>query len=508
MTLTSFIRFVSSFALLSAAGCLSPLPDDLEMNAQQTGAGGQNVDVQPEVPAGQAGDNGTGGTSATGGTSSSSGGKASDGGSAGTSTGGTATGGTPAVDDTEVIPEDSPFVRVSKRRMYLHQKRYHFVGANYWQGMNLASLGTGGDREQLERELDALHARGIDNLRVLAASEGPNSEPERVVPALLVEPDKYDGAVLDGLDYLIKALADRNMKAVMVLGNYWHWSGGLAQYLVWAKAATKISYPFNGDWGSYQKQASTFFKTPAAVKLYHDHVEFIVSRKNPYTNRYYKDEPAIMAWELANEPRSNNNNAAFMKWIEDTAALIKSIDSNHLMTTGYEGAIAGYDSKYVHAPVNIDYATAHIWVENWSKYNPASPEGTFDSALAFAKGYLEKERLAAHALNKPLVLEEFGMARDLGSKDPSSSVVWRNKYFEGLGKTILDSAKQDSALYGWNVWAYAGESRPVHDRWEVGDPMLGDPPHEPQGWYSVYDADTSTLDLLQSYAASMAALKE
>ena len=33
---------------------------------------------------------------------------------------------------------------------------------------------------------------------------------------------------------------------------------------------------------------------------------------------------------------------------------------------------------------------------------------------------------------------------------------------------------------------------------------VGDPPHEPAGWYSVYDADLSTLALIRSHAAAVA----
>lgn len=58
---------------------------------------------------------------------------------------------------------------------------YHINGANYWYAMNLGSNGPGGDRTRLDRELDFLQKYGINNLRIMAASEGPNSEPFRMV---------------------------------------------------------------------------------------------------------------------------------------------------------------------------------------------------------------------------------------------------------------------------------------------------------------------------------------
>ena len=39
---------------------------------------------------------------------------------------------------------------------------------------------------------------------------------------------------------------------------------------------------------------------------------------------------------------------------------------------------------------------------------------------------------------------------------------------------------------------------------EQGDDLLSDPPHETQGWYSVYDADLSTKVVLRAFAESLA----
>src|ERR1051325_952502 len=111
------------------------------------------------------------------------------------------------------------FVPVRGTEFHLDGRSYHFVGANYWQAMNVASRGPGGDRQQLLRELDDMKAHGIANLPIMAASEGRASEPLRMVPALLQAPGVYNADLLDGLDFVLKALGDRDMKAIMTLGN-------------------------------------------------------------------------------------------------------------------------------------------------------------------------------------------------------------------------------------------------------------------------------------------------
>ena len=42
--------------------------------------------------------------------------------------------------------------------------------------------------------------------------------------------------------------------------------------------------------------------------------------------------------------------------------------------------------------------------------------------------------------------------------------------------------------------------------WEKGDDFTGDPPHEHQGWYSVYNVDESTLDIISTFTLKMASL--
>jgi mannan endo-1,4-beta-mannosidase len=74
-----------------------------------------------------------------------------------------------------------------------------------------------------------------------------------------------------------------------------------------------------------------------------------------------------MAWEVANEPRIWNveNEKAFTNWLNEVASTIKSIDKNHLLTTGSEGKAGSNDDiaafERTHNNPNIDYLTMHIW---------------------------------------------------------------------------------------------------------------------------------------------------
>jgi hexosaminidase len=384
----------------------------------------------------------------------------------------------------------SQFVTVENGRFMLGGQPHVFTGVNFWQAMN---LGVEGNREQLLAELDRLQALGVTNVRVMAASEGPNGEPQRMAPALMTAPGQYDPAVLDGLDFLLAELGRRDMRAVMVLNNFWHWSGGMAQYVSWAEGS---AIPYPGDWEQFQAYAARFYDCADCQRWYRQHIEALIKRTNPTTGLPYRDDPAIFAWELANEPRRYPQ-----RWIDDTAAFIKTLDPNHLVTTGVEGELPWreQDFRAAHDGLDIDYATVHIWPQNWGWYDPQQP-ASYEAAEAKALAYLREHAAMAAELGKPLVLEEFGLARDYTPLadilDPASPTTLRDRFFTALFAEVSASAAAGGPLAGHNLWAWSGQARP-------GDPWVGDPPHEEPGWYSVYDSDASTLALLAAQNPSV-----
>jgi mannan endo-1,4-beta-mannosidase len=405
------------------------------------------------------------------------------------------------------------YVKVNEGTFTLDEKPYYFMGTNFWYGLNLGSKGPGGDRVRLIRELDKLQALGVTNLRIMGGSEGPDDEPFRMLPSLQPAPGVYNEEVLDGLDFLLYEMGKRNMYAVVCLNNFWNWSGGFGQYVVWSGQADSIPYPPpapNGDWGVYQNFAANFYSNSGAVELFNNHINFIVNRTNGYTSKTYKDDPVIMAWELANEPRGANNIEAYRQWMDSTASYIKSLDPNHLVTTGSEGntsnIYAGTNLALDHASPAIDYTTMHIWVQNWGVYDPNKADSTLDLSIAYAKNYMAEHAAMAKTLGKPIVLEEFGISRDLNNHDPVAPVTARDVYYKAVFDEIYQLANQDSSVVaGVNFWAWGGEGRPAENEglWYAGDDFIGDPPHEFQGWYSVYDQDASTHTIISDYAKKM-----
>jgi mannan endo-1,4-beta-mannosidase len=345
----------------------------------------------------------------------------------------------------------------------------------------------------------------------MAGSEGPEDEPWRMKPALQPAPGVYNEELLDGLDFLLAEMGRRGMVAVVCLNNFWQWSGGMAQYRAWADGDTTIPYPdpvANSGWLPYMTYTSGFYKNDEARDAFRDHLRAIITRTNTYTGRAYRDDPAIMAWQLANEPRGMLRPRAYRRWIRRSAELIRELDPNHLICVGSEGNTStptGNHFRKDHSSKHVDYTTIHIWAQNWGWYDPERPAQTYDRAVERAENYLRRHAGWADKLDRPLVLEEFGISRDGNSHADTASTGVRDRYYQAVFQLVHRMAEEGAPVAGVNFWAWGGEGRPrePHAVWQRGDEWTGDPPHEFQGWYSVYQTDASTLDIIRAYAEKM-----
>ena len=402
------------------------------------------------------------------------------------------------------------FVSVNHSQFNVDGKPYYYIGANYWYG---PLLGLQQDKkrgiERLRKELDFLKEEGVTNLRLLAAAEGTGmiSGVQRVEPPLQPAQGIFDQSVLDGLDLILFEMGKRNMKAVIFLSNNWEWSGGFLQYLRWNGLIEDSVFRKKLSWDEQRDYTSKFYSCSQCVESYNKQVRLIVNRTNKYSNKKYKDDNAIMAWELVNEPRPMrpSANEAYKLWISNTAALIKSIDKNHLITLGHEGLMATDNQmelfEQVHANKNVDYLTIHIWPKNWGWFKDTSIAASLNNVINTTNDYIKKHEAIAKKLNKPLVIEEFGLPRDLHSFDINSTTALRDNYYKNIFDYWQKSVQENGIIAGCNFWAFGGLSRPVPGQvfWKKGDDYMGDPPMEEQGLNSVFDSDSSTWQLIESY---------
>ena len=402
-------------------------------------------------------------------------------------------------------PAEHSFIKVNADGQFVRDgKPYYFVGANFWYGAILGSEGEGGNRERLHKELDFLKSIGINNLRVLVGADGENGIKTRVEPSLQVAPGVYNDTILAGLDYFMNELRERDMTAVLYLNNSWEWSGGYSVYLQWSGHGDAVVPAVDG-WPAYMEYVKQFPQSDSAKALFANHVNYIVSRTNRYNQIKYVDDPTIMSWQIGNEPRafSDENKEPFARWMADVAAQIKSLDPNHMVSSGSEGAWGCEMDmnlfEKIHADPNINYLNIHIWPYNWGWVKADSLTELLPRAKENTKMYIDDHMVIARKYSKPIVLEEFGFPRDGFSFSKEAPTTARDEYYRYVFDLIRQDRESGGLFAGCNFWAWGGFAgqNPDHVFWEKGDDYTGDPAQEQQGLNSVFATD-STIEIIKA----------
>ncbi len=303
------------------------------------------------------------------------------------------------------------------------------------------------------------------------------------------------------------------MYAVIFLTNTWKWSGGMSQYNTWAGDSTSVDPSI--DYNHFMNYSASFYRNTKAQQLYTHNIYNIITRKNKYDGLYYYEDPTIMSWQLANEPRPGNGAESlkwldeYYRWINSTAQFIHVLDHNHLVSTGSEGLAGSLDSVQIylnaHKSKYIDYLTFHLWPKDWGWYDANRADSTYPLSLEKAIAYIDEQIRLARTLNKPVVMEEFGLPRDGGIKNKAATTTMRDKYFNKILSLVCDSASGGAPITGANFWFWAGEGAPQneHYQWGFGNEMRG-----VDNFNSIYSSDTTTINILKDYAQKLNELDE
>lgn len=237
---------------------------------------------------------------------------------------------------------------------------------------------------------------------------------------------------LERLDALIASAEANGLRLILPLVNYWKDFGGMPLYLKWLGIAGGVE---------------EFYRSAAARSAYQDWVRAVVTRRNTRTNRLYYEEPAIMAWELANEPRCEvpGGRELLLDWIGDMSRFLKGLDGNHLLAVGDEGFLRhpltddnlydgshGVDGEAILNFGEIDFGTFHFYPESMNR------------PLDFAETWIRDHVESGARANKPMVMEEYGVKAE-GST--AAAAAQRNETYAGW----LDYARR-FGLAGDLLW--------------------------------------------------------
>ena len=313
------------------------------------------------------------------------------------------------------------FVQRSGAQLILDGKPFRVAGGNnYYLGFV--------DKPIANAVLDLAASLKMNVLRISAFNENPAGDvrfhyfdPQTNWPTIQDGPNG-----LDRLDRAVYLAGQRNIRLILTLANNWDAFGGMPAYTNWFGLAAK----------------DQFYTDGRCRAAYWQWAEQLITRHNPYTGRAYRDEPAILAWELANEPECALKDGVeiMLSWIWEMSSLIKGKDPNHLVAIGDQGYFRRAKARGNHLYNGshgvsceeflgvgpIDFGTFHLY----------EPMANGAPLYTFGSTWIREHVEAGARANKPMLLEEYG-AR-IGS-DGIVDANHRARLYEGWLQTVRDS---------------------------------------------------------------------
>lgn len=268
----------------------------------------------------------------------------------------------------------SGYARLENGQLVIGSEPFRVRGVNYYPSRGpWRRFLTETDLATVAQELDLIREAGLNTIRVFVWYEALFD-----CPGNGAVPRAEGFARLDGV---IRLAAARGLKVLLTLND-------LPDLLV--------------------RPLYTFPEVPDAQ------TEFIVRR--------YRDEPAILAWDLRNEGdidwiRGYASSRAVLGWLRALSARVRALDPNHLITAGWN------EHSQLTADA-VDFLSFHHWrsVENL------------------------RERIAVLRTqsDKPILLQEIGYSTYAQTDSAEASQA------ERLGAAL--AAAEDTGLLGWMAW--------------------------------------------------------
>lgn len=166
------------------------------------------------------------------------------------------------------------------------------------------------DPLEIEDAIRAAGKSGINVIRLYPFEVKMSSDPVETFRHVM-GPGDYNESSFKLLDKMLQLANQYNIRFIMPFVDSYNYIGGVA------------------DWAAFRgKTASEFWSDPTVKQDFKNFINYVINRTNTYTGIQYKNDKAILAWQLGNELYSTDS------WVSEMAAYVKSLDSNHLVADG------------------------------------------------------------------------------------------------------------------------------------------------------------------------------
>ena len=297
----------------------------------------------------------------------------------------------------------------------------------------------------------------------------------------------WNDSGVDGLgrwDYVIHRAGQLRLRLNISLMDFWQWTGGAQQIVAW--------FVPGYDPETDPRRSTLFFASEATKEIYRQWVAHVLGRVNGITGVRYRDDPTIFAWDLMNEPEIDDRarDAAgaplARSWLAEMAAHVRSIDPNHLVTSGDEGF---FDRPGVLDPA-AELAIPGLDFGSWHLY----PD-TYRIPPAQGVELVRRHGEVAAAAGRPVLLQEFGYG-------------WQHADQPDVYRSWLRALAAEPNAAGWAFWRLVGRvQRPPTRRFPEAenDALGGYPADNGEHFDIVDDPQAASVTVTRSAAVLRAA---
>jgi len=190
-----------------------------------------------------------------------------------------------------------------------------------------------------------------------------------------------------------------------------------------------------------------------SVRAFKQLIKQIIQRKNSVNNRVYRDEPAILAWEIANELEYwRFTDKEVRKWIDEIAGYIKSLDKNHPVTIGISTDnlenVRDEDLSRMFGLSTLDFFSFHF-------YPPAQETDFSKKALLRNAQRISSLTKKFLALGKPVVMAELGFSSSVKLNEKMRDDSQTADFYISNFKEYMDQAFYAGCsgvmFWGWGI---------------------------------------------------------
>lgn len=279
-------------------------------------------------------------------------------------------------------PDRGQFATVRAGQLWLDGRPFTVKGVNYyprrapWQHFLTAS-----DPAEMAQELDTIQQAGFNTLRIFLWYEPLfTCQPEDAIP---------NESAFAVVDELVELAAERDLKLIVALNDL----------------PDLVFRPLYTDWDHYDAQTV-------------------------YIVRRYRNQPAILAWDLRNEVdidygaqpghEAEFDRAEVLDWVDHISQVVRQNDPYHMLTAGWWG-------DPTEAAAYVDFLSFHHWTD-----------------AADLTGRIKRYRQAS---DKPLMLQEVGYHSWASSPEEPRSEQEQARRLA----SVIGAAEREN-LAGWIIW--------------------------------------------------------